>query len=262
MATTNVSSGSDYRESWLSLTKGDAGVSVARVTNIRDIEPPPYVIPLSLDGREALTFEPQPQSGWAGYHSDELEQGGVQVFIRIGPRDEGTQKAEVVFVDGKPGVRMVPPEVTPTTPLEIRELRVIAQSGADASSTVLRTIPWDRIEAAINQRAHRSVLAEWVKPAFAVADSMPGESLSFAFRPDPMQVRQPDLRLEVPQGYRKPDAFYERVADLFLWLAAISSRPAQELAEANEVKPSTVHRWLGEARARGLLVLPTNRRSK
>ena len=45
-------------------------------------------------------------------------------------------------------------------------------------------------------------------------------------------------------------------ADAYLAQATISNRPAQELAEANDVPTSTAHRWLKEARARGLLRLP------
>ena len=53
--------------------------------------------------------------------------------------------------------------------------------------------------------------------------------------------------------------FRSRVAELFLTLASISSRPAQELAEANGIKPATVHRWISEAKSRGLLALPSER---
>lgn len=217
------------------------------------------MIPLSLDGREVLSFEPRALSGWAAYFSDEIEQSGMLMYIRIGPRDEGKETPEVVFVDGKPGVRMNPPAITSEVPLEIREVRMVAESGADASSTVWRVFPWGRIEAAINHPAHRAILDQWVQPAFAVAESIPGELAAFHVRPAPQELGKPDLRLDIPGDYRKPDEFYQQVAELFLRLAAISSRPAQEIAEANQIKPSTVHRWISEAKARGLLVLPSDR---
>ena len=66
----------------------------------------------------------------------------------------------------------------------------------------------------------------------------------------------PVLKLEVPDDRRKPDEFYARVADAYLAQATISNRAAQDLAEANGVPKSTAHRWLKEARARGLLRLP------
>ncbi|MFI6513572.1 hypothetical protein ACIBCT_38715 [Streptosporangium sp. NPDC050855] len=229
------------------------------MTNAMDLEPQPYMIPLSLDGHEVLSFEPRELSGWGSYFSDEIEQAGIRMYIRIGPRNEGQEFPEVVFVDGKPGVRMGPPAITSEVPLEIREVRMVAESGADASSSVWRVFPWGRIEAAINQPIHRQVLDRWVQPAFSVAEALPGELVSFHIRPAPVKLEKPNLQLDIPDDYRKPDEFYQRVADLFLWLAAITSRPAQEIAEANQVKPSTVHRWISEAKARGLLVLPSER---
>gem|GEM_PF-1028646 len=63
----------------------------------------------------------------------------------------------------------------------------------------------------------------------------------------------PDLRLEVPSGPRRPDEFYRRVAQVYSWLAGRDRRPAKVLAEANGVPETTVHRWVKEARRRGLL---------
>jgi hypothetical protein len=216
-----------------------------RVTNIRDESPPGYVIPLSLDGTELLSFEPSEQSGWAVYFPNLDNTRAADVFIRVGPPS--------MDVGGSPSV--LPEGV----PLEIREVRVVLGEAAQLRSAVLRSIPQDRIEAAINQPKPRKVLAEYVKPAFVVAESVPGRMGAWLFRPPEHHgVKLPDLRLEIPDGYRKPDEFYSTVGELFLQLAAVSTRAAQEIAEANEVKPTTVHRWIREAKARGLLVLPSN----
>src|SRR5689334_12464308 len=98
------------------LTACDVPVSVQWVTNTmdnaKDIEPAPYVIPLSRDGREALSFEPRELSGWGAYFSDDVERAGMTIFIRIGPRSNRTETPEIVFVDGRPGVRMTPPKIT------------------------------------------------------------------------------------------------------------------------------------------------------
>lgn len=52
----------------------------------------------------------------------------------------------------------------------------------------------------------------------------------------------------------KPDGFYRDVARLHTELrAAGNRRPAHELAEANDVPVSTVHRWMKEARRRGVM---------
>jgi hypothetical protein len=69
------------------------------------------------------------------------------------------------------------------------------------------------------------------------------------------RVRRQALTLRVPNDLKKPDAFYQRVADLYTMLADSGSRrPAQEIADANEdIEVSTVHRWVKEARRRRLL---------
>ncbi len=63
------------------------------------------------------------------------------------------------------------------------------------------------------------------------------------------------LILRVPNDLKKPDSFYQKVADLYTTLAeAGNRRPAQEIADANEdIDVTTVHRWIKEARRRGLL---------
>ena len=53
---------------------------------------------------------------------------------------------------------------------------------------------------------------------------------------------------------RYPDAFYDAVATIYRHLAATSSRPVGDLAEANGVPLTTAQRWVKEARRRGLLL--------
>jgi hypothetical protein len=62
-----------------------------------------------------------------------------------------------------------------------------------------------------------------------------------------------DLGGAASQAGKRPDAFYRAVADAYSWLAGHGRRPAVELAEINGVPPTTVHRWIKEARRRGLL---------
>jgi len=205
--------------------------------NVRDVEPEPYVIPLSLDGREALSFSPEVHRGWASYHSDAVSDMNAYVLIRIGPQGKGED-----------------------CPFEIRELRVVvATETAGFGSPLLREVPATRIEAAVNQPDHREVLKRLVMPEFIVADSIPAPGVRWILRPDPIKPRRPRLKINNPGGYRKPDEFYRQVASRYLWLAAVSPRPAQELAAANDVPVATVHRWIREAKARGVLLLPAHR---
>jgi hypothetical protein len=61
-------------------------------------------------------------------------------------------------------------------------------------------------------------------------------------------------RLRIPEGPKLPDSFYTKVAELYSALAASGSRrPAQEIADANDVTVTRVHRWVREARRRELL---------
>jgi hypothetical protein len=52
---------------------------------------------------------------------------------------------------------------------------------------------------------------------------------------------------------KRPDDFYRAVAEAYSWLAGRGRRPAPELADINDVPPTTIHRWVKEARRRGLL---------
>jgi hypothetical protein len=55
-----------------------------------------------------------------------------------------------------------------------------------------------------------------------------------------------------PPG-RKPDWFYQEVANQYSRLVAASNRPAAEMAEIHGIPITTVHRWVKEARRRGFL---------
>jgi hypothetical protein len=55
-----------------------------------------------------------------------------------------------------------------------------------------------------------------------------------------------------PPG-RKPDRFYQEVANQYGRLVAVSSRPAAEMAKIHGIPITTVHRWVKEARRRGFL---------
>jgi hypothetical protein len=68
-----------------------------------------------------------------------------------------------------------------------------------------------------------------------------------------MPARTRDFKLKVPGGRKRPDSFYRRVAELYTLAAAHNAGPAVLLAKANGVPVTTVHRWIREARARGIL---------
>lgn len=202
--------------------------------NISDEERAPRVVPLSLDGSEALTFDTGGQSGWARFHSPEAGRAGLTLFLRFGP--EGTAQ---------------------DAPLQVRELYVAADSEAAFSSPLLRTLPFARMVAAVNRRTVRDELRRYMLPANVVQILRVGLSPGWRMElVDPVPAERPNLEIEVPADRRRPDEFYALVADTYLAQATLSTHAAQDLADANGVPRSTVHRWLKEARSRGLLRLP------
>ncbi len=121
------------------------------------------------------------------------------------------------------------------------------------TATAIRDLPIGRLQAAINGpyaiRELREVLSD---------DGEPRRGANY----NPMTGRMPraainaadfeDLALEIPGGPR-PDSFYEQVAEVFARAAAMSISPAIDVAEANGVPVTTVHRWVKEARRRGVM---------
>src|SRR5690349_17720109 len=98
------------------------------------------------------------------------------------------------------------------------------------SAEALRSIPIGRIEALANALLHPfSADLGWRKVA-----RLPDELLFAAPR-------------------NRPDAFYAAVASTYRHLVSETPQPVRQLAEANEVPKTTAHRWVKEARRRGML---------
>lgn len=190
--------------------------------------------------------------GWAAYFSDETDAVDAAVWVRFG-------RSSMVPLDTYPAQLR--------TPLVAHELVVrTGAGGGTALGAAVRTLPLTRMEAAANIRLGH--LPD-IKPddfPFRVGDAAhtaPHPASGWAARPEQVRrPRRPSLRIEVPSDRKKPDRFYQRVADLYLWLSSQSSRPAEDLAEANGVPASTVHRWIKEARRRDILTFGRGRESR
>jgi hypothetical protein len=100
--------------------------------------------------------------------------------------------------------------------------------GPGLTSEQLRRVPMGRIDAMVNN-ADALARRSWSRTA-------PG-----------------DLTLDVPTTRRYPNAFYERLAAMYRTLSASGMPPAPNIAAANNVPVTTVHRWVAEARRRGVL---------
>lgn len=191
-----------------------------------------YVVWLNDDGSEALGFAPlKAGHGWARYFQPARD--WPVVLIRFGyppPRlgaDAGRQ------------------------PIRVRSWTAYVETGEEAT-ILARELPFGRFETAVNQAQHYAALA----PAMSserIGKAPPAGGLWRTELPL-ISWEKPALKLDVPtDGGRKPDTFYRAVGDAFSWLASTSKRPAEELAEINDVAVTTVHRWVREARSRGAL---------
>jgi hypothetical protein len=189
------------------------------------------VVPVDPTGSEYLSFDPT-RSGWAvflapqqGFSGD----GPRRLFVRFGPARNAEERPKLV----------------------VRETHIAFADGVGGRA--LRDLPLARIEAAVNQPAYYETVLRRLPAASAVMVTPPwGEGASW-LHVGPPAPSAPGLKLALPEGRPKPDDFYQQVADVFAYLTTVSPRPANELADANGVRVTTVHGWVKEARRRGLL---------
>jgi hypothetical protein len=120
------------------------------------------------------------------------------------------------------------------------------------SSSVLREVPVGRIEACANV-----LLGGWSTSGSAPARSLPTRPPAGSTGGWEIAGRREERAMERPPERStrrgRPDAFYREVAASYLELAQQGRGPARLLAERHDVPVSTVHRWVKEARRRGLL---------
>lgn len=143
---------------------------------------------------------------------------------------------------------------------------IASPAGADGtldraiSASDLRDIQLGRLENILNtpdigQAVRNALSAELtLDPCSATFAEASRRSSAVAVLAEPES-----LKLEVPMTFDKGDEFYRRVAIVYARAAMTSNRPAVAIAEANAVEKTQVHRWLKEARRRG--VVPQTRRS-
>lgn len=142
--------------------------------------------------------------------------------------------------------------------LRIVEVRVADPAGVGI--TDLKKLPLRKTEAVAAQTFESldDLAALWhpvpIEEVPAAIDALVAATVGVAEPHDMVRKRRPALKLTgISTRGKRPDAFYQRVARAYLWLAGTSSRPAADLAAANSVPVSTVHRWVREARSRGFL---------
>jgi DNA-directed RNA polymerase specialized sigma24 family protein len=160
----------------------------------------------------------------------------------------------------------------------LRIVELLLSDPGGLSGTLLRDLPLGAWEAQINAPEMVTLLRDRLAPGAQVSyDDLPfkHEMMTLDLGPMPRDADDAALELHFPSGSagaavaipvepalnlegansragKRPDAFYRAVADAYSWLAGHGRRPAVELAAINGVPPTTVHRWVKEARRRGL----------
>jgi hypothetical protein len=141
--------------------------------------------------------------------------------------------------DDYPGVRI---QVAPVGG-RLRIVGIQVQNPEGVLHDQIRSVPVAQLEAALNETQPSGV--HWVLPE---AGSWPA--------PKPQDLYLRDEYFENPDGRGYGHELYERVALLYTRCVAGGVPPAPAIAEANEahdVSVSQVHRWIREARRRGVL---------
>jgi len=148
--------------------------------------------------------------------------------------------------------------------LQATELHLESQHAGGPRLTLdtLRDIPLGAMEAWANGEG-RNELIEAIEDARAkkveramdrALIAVGGGEREPTVKLDLTKIRRNLAQLRIPDPPR-PDSFYEKVGEVYSALAASGSRrPAQDIADANGIpRVTTVHRWIREARDRGLL---------
>lgn len=141
--------------------------------------------------------------------------------------------------------------------ITVTGLAVLADDDESVSASQLRELPLGRLEDALN---HPVIAREVQAPRL---EGQARSSLDFApteaqfdwslFDHTPLTIER-TYRIDGVDEPRRPDAFYRAVAAA--WATAVlynEQSPAEALASANHVALSAVHRWVREARKRGVM---------
>jgi hypothetical protein len=136
--------------------------------------------------------------------------------------------------DDYPGVRVQVARVGN----RLRIVGIQVQNPEGVTHDAIRSVPVVALEAKLN------------KEGAAVLIEVPGGGWP---PPTPDELYLRDEYFDNPDGRGYGHELYERVALLYTRCVAGGVRPAKAIAEANGVPVGTVHRWIREARRRGVL---------
>ena len=195
------------------------------------------------------------RGGWTQFRSPDLPEA---VFLRFAENESGRLVPVDLFLAHDRGI-----EVTLVRQVPFARVESWANEADMAARIRSRMLlPGADLRTAASHFATtfgKGDQDNWV--ARMMAAQVPGSGEPEAPRPPDRKDEAvvPDarvrVRLTIPKhGGDYGDEFYRRVAAAYMWLARTGGKgPAERLAESNHVPVSTVHRWVKEARRRGLL---------
>jgi hypothetical protein len=129
----------------------------------------------------------------------------------------------------------------------LRIVGIRVQNPDGVTHDAIRSVPVTQLEAKLNEK--RVDAAATPEPVAARVVLPTGGWPS----PTADELYLSDEYFENPDGRGYGQEMYERVAMLYSRCVAGGVRPAKAIAEANGVPVGTVHRWIREARRRGVL---------
>jgi hypothetical protein len=143
----------------------------------------------------------------------------------------------------------------------ITGVAVLAGPGESIGAGLLRELPLGRLETVLNHRQlARHIRYLRVDPGVRTGfDFSPERALADSLFDEMPPLWTGDYKVDGVKAARRPDSFYEAVADA--WTSAVINgepNPAKVIAEANDVNLTAVHRWIREARKRGVMA-PSSR---
>lgn len=186
--------------------------------------------------------------------ADEKIEGGVgpwflwyqpdaqDVRVRIADRD-GRLVVEALHVEALPGVSLGSSDLRP---LQLGRLQVVL-NGPQAAELVREVLGRK------GPASHRPGRARERRESWEQASERREEAFEAIRRgSEAADERRAELRRQAETRGRRPDEFYKKVAEEVASAAAWTRSPVAQVASDLEVTPSAVHRWIREARRRGL----------
>ena len=194
--------------------------------------------------------------GWIRYAASDLE---AVLFVRFAHAADGRLQPTDLFLEGDGHLTASMLRRLPLSKIEAEvngpDMRKHLEKGLELPSPDLRTAV-SYFSTMIGEEGERHWAAQMLRSQLDGSDVEPAPRIEHEDA-RPRRRRAPSIVLvEVPEkGGRYPDEFYAGLARVYTNLVATSERPAADIAEANHVPVTTVHRWIKEARRRGFLAV-------